>query len=342
MFNVRRSAVILLGTLFVLSTAAWGQGEPKKLTVAEAGRLFLYLPLYYAVERGFFTREGLDVNVLTAGRRDLAMKAVLSDEAFASVHDPIEAALARSRGADVKIIAPVVYAAANWLVADEDITEDPKTWQGKTIALSTPPTTQYSIFVEQVTKDGWKQVDRTTYQLKNDADPSHYLKVLFGAFGSDLSLMMTGKANMALMLEPGVSSLVIREHKHIIKNYPALIGPFLLSTINISEKTIKNDRPTVQKFVNALTRAYEEAYNHPDQLEAVAAKWFPNSDPNVTRSAVKNMIDARSFAPSTKFIESAYRKNLQYFAAGQPDSPALKVTFADIADTSFADQASAK
>src|SRR5436309_248602 len=79
----------------------------RKISIAEPGKLFLYIPLYYAIDRGYFAKEGLAVEMLTAGRRDLAMTAVIAGEAFASVHDPVEVALARSRGATVKIIAPV-------------------------------------------------------------------------------------------------------------------------------------------------------------------------------------------------------------------------------------------
>jgi NitT/TauT family transport system substrate-binding protein len=338
MARTRIAACIFIAVLGLFASPVIAQ-PAKKLTVAEAGRLFLYLPLYYAVEKGYFLKENLNVNVFTAGRRDLAMTSVVAGEAFASVHDPIEAALVRSRGADVKIIAPVVNAAANWLIADRGITDDPKTWRGKTIALSTPPNTQHSIFMQELRRGGWTEIDRTTYRLKGDSGSSD-LKILFGAFGADLSLMMSGQANMALMLEPGVSTLVIKANKHVIKDYPKIIGPFLLSTINIKAETIKSDRATVQKFVNALTNAYRDAYRAPQDLASVAGKWFPNTDAAVVQSAIKNMLEAKSFTGDTLFTKAAFQKNVEYFGLGTPGSPALKVQWEDIADTSFAEAAS--
>src|SRR5579872_7383297 len=144
---MRRSTAIttISSLLAAAATKPAISQEMKKLTVAEAGRLFIYMPLYYAIDQGFFRKEGLDVSMFTANRRDLAMKAVIAGESFASVHDPIEAVLAKSRGADVKIVAPVVDVAAIWLVGDTDITGDPKTWQGKTVAQATPPNTNYSM-----------------------------------------------------------------------------------------------------------------------------------------------------------------------------------------------------
>ena len=311
----------------------------RKITIAEPGKLFLYIPLYFAIDRGYFAKEGLDVEMLTAGRRDLAMTSVIAGQAFASVHDPVEAALARSRGAKVKIIAPVVIAPANWLVADPDITSDPKTWRGKTIALSTPPNTQYSIFMKELREGGWTQVDPTTYRLGADNDPAHYLKFLLGAFGADLSLVMTGKANMALMLEPGVSTAEQKAGKHMIKDYPALLGPFLFSSVNVSEETIQKDRETVQKLVNAMHAAFRYAYTHPDELAQAAMKRYPDIDPKIVDSGVKRMIKAKSFTTDVKFTKASFEKNMEYLAIGAPDSPALKVKWEDIADTSFAENA---
>jgi NitT/TauT family transport system substrate-binding protein len=312
----------------------------RKISISEPGKLFLYIPLYYAIDRGYFAKEGLEVEMITAGRRDLAMKAVIAGEAFASVHDPVEAALARSRGAKVKIVAPVVIAPANWLVGDQDISQDPKSWRGKVIALSTPPNTQYSIFMKELHETGWSQVDPTTYRLGADSDPANYLRILLGAFGADLSLVMTGRANMAVMLEPGVSTVEQKAGKHIIKDYPAILGPFLFSSINVAEETVQGDHETVQKMVTALGSAFRYAYAHPEDLAQVAMKRFPDIDPKIVESGVGRMIKAKSFTTDVKFTKASYEKNMEYLAIGQPDSPALKVKWEDIADTSFGDNAS--
>src|SRR5579872_4171985 len=189
-------AILYVSVLLVLAIAGPAssqQGEMKKLTVAEAGRLFIYMPLYYAIDKGFFKKEGLDVSMFTANRRDLAMKAVIAGESFASVHDPIEAALARSRGADVKIIAPVVDVAAIWLVGDQDITADTKTWKGKTAVLPTPPNTNYSMFMKDLRDSGWVAVDPVTYKMGNDNDPAHYVHIALGSWGTQLPVLMAGR-----------------------------------------------------------------------------------------------------------------------------------------------------
>lgn len=338
--GLKMAAAIFTVTLWAVSGAASGQAKLKKLTVSEAARHLNYVPFYYAVERGYFRKEGLDIEVFTANRRDLAMKAVIAGEAFASMHDPIEAALARSRGADVKIIAPVVSVALTFLVGDRDITADHNTWRGKKIALATPPNTNYSIFIKELRENGWTEVDKTTFRQKADNDPKNHLKILLGAWGTEMPLVMNGQANMALMLEPGVSTLVVKGGKQVIRDYPSVIGPMLFSSLQVSSETIKKDRATVQKFMNALTRAYADAYSNPADLAAVASKWFADAEPKIIKGAIDKFIESKSFSADTRFTKPAYEQNLYYFSLGFPGHPALAVKWEDVADTSFAENAS--
>jgi NitT/TauT family transport system substrate-binding protein len=338
-----RTLIVGIAMSFVTFAGASGSAHAqpalKRLTVSEAARHMNYTPFYYAIERGYFAKEGLEINLLTANRRDLAMKAVIAGEAFASIHDPIEAALARSRGADVKVVANVVNVALTFLVGDQDITGDPSTWRGKKVAVATPPNTNYSILIKELREKGWVEVDKTTFRLGADNDPKNHLKLMLGAWGTELPLVMNGQANMALLLEPGASTLVHKSGKHIIRDYPAIIGPMLFSGIQVSSEVIKNDRATVQKFLNALTRAYRDAYNNPADFAAVAAKWFADADPKIVRSAVDKFIQSKSFSTDAMFSKAGYQQNLYYFSLGFPDHPALAVKWEDIADTSFAENA---
>lgn len=338
--RIMRAILCVLALMVVtLSAPASSQTQLKKLTVAEAGRLFIYMPLYYAIDKGFFEKEGLDVSMFTANRRDLAMKAVIAGEAFASVHDPIEAALAMSRGAKVKIIAPVVDVAAVWLVGDSSVTGDTKTWMGKTAAVPTPPNTNYSLFVKELRDTGWTAVDPVTYRYGKDDNPAHYLKLAVGSWGTQLPVLMNGRANMGPVLEPDASTLVLKAHMHVIRDYPKLLGPFLFSSLNVSTETIQKDPETVQKFLNGLTKAYRYGSAHPDEFAAVAMKWFPQADPEVIKRAVNTMIQEKSFAPTTVVRKADFDKNQEYFGMAFPDSPALKVKWSDVADTSFAERA---
>jgi NitT/TauT family transport system substrate-binding protein len=312
---------------------------PKRLTVAVPGINFLYLAFLFAIDDGYFAREGLEVSLFTTGRRDLAMKAVMAGEAFATAIDPVEGAIARSRGAEVKLIAPVIITAAVWLVADKAITIDPTTWRGKTATLVMPPNTQYSLFLKELANGGWTAVDLNTYKLRDDTNPADYLKINVGAFGTDIVTMMAGRANMSAMLEPGVSTALLRGDKHVLHDYSAEADAFLFTAVHVMESSIRKDPETVQHFVTALTKAYRDMPSKTGAVVAAAVKAFPKTDPDLLWAAAQKMQHATPANTTALFTRAAYEKNLEYLALSQPTHPALGVKWDDIADTRFAEAA---
>ena len=88
--------------------------ENKKVTLPQAFQSMLYLPLYVAIDEGFFTQQGLDLTKETAGAPTVALSAVISGSAQFSIHGPEWTAIAASKGAPVNIIANVVNGAAVW------------------------------------------------------------------------------------------------------------------------------------------------------------------------------------------------------------------------------------
>src|SRR6185369_16429086 len=94
-----------------------------------------------------------------------------------------------------------------------------------------------------------------------------------------------------------------------------------------------------QKLVNAMSAAFRYAYTHPDDLAQVAMKRYPDIDPKIVESGVMRMIRAKSFTTDVLFTKASFDKNMEYLAIGQPDSPALKAKWEEVADTGFAESA---
>src|SRR4030088_421246 len=94
--------------------------ETKKVTLSQAFQSMLYLPLYVAIDEGFFTQQGLDLTKETAGAPSVAVSALISGSAQFSIHGPEWTAIAASKGAPVDIIANVVNGAAVWIATTPD------------------------------------------------------------------------------------------------------------------------------------------------------------------------------------------------------------------------------
>jgi len=87
-------AIALVAAL--LATPALAEG--KKVTLSQAFQSMLYLPLYVAIDQGFFTQQGLDLEKQTAGSPTVALNAVISKSADFSLHGPEWVAIAASKG----------------------------------------------------------------------------------------------------------------------------------------------------------------------------------------------------------------------------------------------------
>src|SRR3981189_1723835 len=99
-------------TTILLATPALA--ENKKVTLSQAFQSMLYLPLYVAIDEGFFTAQGLDLTKETAGAPTVALSAVISGSAQFSIHGPEWTAIAASKGAPVNIIPNGANGAAVW------------------------------------------------------------------------------------------------------------------------------------------------------------------------------------------------------------------------------------
>jgi NitT/TauT family transport system substrate-binding protein len=84
--------------------------ELKKVTVAHWGhsKILIYLPLYVAIDGGFFEKNGLDVRIKYSGNDDQVYATVLSGDAQFGVGDPAFTVVAGERGGKGKIIATLV------------------------------------------------------------------------------------------------------------------------------------------------------------------------------------------------------------------------------------------
>src|ERR1700756_4821111 len=91
-------------------------GGPQPVFVYQAFQSIQYLPLYVAIDKGFFEKNGLAVQKVTAGSGAAGVAAVIGSHADFSLQDPMTAVLANLKGATVVNVANVVAGVPVWIV----------------------------------------------------------------------------------------------------------------------------------------------------------------------------------------------------------------------------------
>ncbi|HUC52141.1 MAG TPA: ABC transporter substrate-binding protein [Xanthobacteraceae bacterium] len=258
----------------------------KKAVISQAFQSMLYLPLYVAMDQGFFAQQGLDLEKQTAGSPTVALNAVISKSADFSLHGPEWAAIAASKGAPVHIIANVVNGAAVWIAAEPDFKfGSVKDLKGEKIVTGTMPTTSTSLFIKLLKENGM--------------DASKDVEMIQVPIGTEPGPFMAHQAKVAVMYEPGLDQVVAKGMK-VVLGFPKLYGPYAFSAIAARNDV---DPDSAQRLVKGLEMAMRFIPANEARTIEIAKSEFPNLDPAVVEAAVKRMI-ADSVYPTSVDISA--------------------------------------
>jgi len=209
-----RKMLTALATALALSVASVSTtalAADKKVTISQAFQSMLYLPLYVAMDGGFFTKEGLDVAKQTAGSPSAALSAVLSGSAEFSLHGPEWTAVAAEKGADVDVIANVVNGAAVWIAVAPDVKfAGIKDVKGEVVVSGQMPTTSTSLFFRALKENGMSPSD---------------VKLMQVPLGSEIGPLVAGQSKIAVMYEPGLDQAVAKGMK-VVLSFTKLYGEY--------------------------------------------------------------------------------------------------------------------
>ena len=268
----------------------------KKVTVAHWGhsKILIYLPLYVAMDGGFFKKNGLEVSIKYSGNDDQVYATVLSGSAEFGVGDPAFTVIAGERGGNGKIIATLVGGLANWGVAKpgkfNKIT-DYKELEGLRISSFPSPSTTFTILTEIIKQNN----------LQNT-------KIVETPFGNELALLQRDEVDLAIMLEPNTSVAVSQGNK-VVFDLAKLYGPYLLTGVTSSDDYIYKNPDIVKKFYNSIDDAIKYCHTNIDSTITIAERNFPDVDSTVIINAVNRMINDNVIPMSAK-IDSVAFKNL--------------------------------
>src|ERR1700750_1803236 len=296
-----------------LTITAPAFAEGKKVVISQAFQSMLYLPLYVAIDEGFFTQQGLDVTKETAGAPTVALSAVISGSAQFSIHGPEWTAIAASKGAPVNIIANVVNGAAVWIATTPDFKfNDIKDIKGQKVVTGLMPTTSTSLFIKLLKENGM--------DAKTDVE------MIQVAAGSEPGPFVAKQADVAVMYEPGLDQAVAKGMK-VVFGFPKIYGAYAFSAV-----TARNDvDPGIaQRVVNGMEMAMRFMAKNEAKTVEIARKEFPTLDPVVVEAAVKRMLADGVYPTSVDITAEALKVSMDTQIAlgnlsAQPDYKAFVV-----------------
>jgi NitT/TauT family transport system substrate-binding protein len=283
------SAAALIAILLTAPALA----DNKKVTLSQAFQSMLYLPLYVAIDEGFFTAQGIDLIKETAGAPTVALSAVISGSAQFSIHGPEWTAIAASKGAPVNIISNVVNGAAVWIATSPDFKFDSiKDVKGQKVITGLMPTTSTSLFMKLLKENGM--------DAKSDVE------MIQVAIGTEPGPFVAKQADIAVMYEPGLDQAVAKGMK-VVLGFPKFYGAYAFSAVTARSDV---DPDTAQRVVNAMEMAMRFMAANEAKTVEIAKKEFPNLDPAVVEAAVKRMLADGVYPPSVDITADALKVSM--------------------------------
>ena len=119
------TGLMVFGVVSLFAGCGEKENEMTKVTLNEVAHSIFYAPQYVAMENGYFTQEGLDLDLVTGYGADKTMAAVISGEAQIGFMGAEASVYAYLEGANDPVInfAQGTQRAGNFLVAREEMTD---------------------------------------------------------------------------------------------------------------------------------------------------------------------------------------------------------------------------
>lgn len=321
---MHRAMTTLVSAALVAAALGARAAELKEIIVAEPVHNLGYLPLYIAVHKGYFAREGLAAKILTIESGSGHTNAVLSGQAFAFIGGPEHDAYAKIKGAELRSVVNVVDRGNVYF--DAAVGKGPKDrnfpayFKGKAIEAGIAGGTPNSI---------------TRYLLGTwGLDEKKDVTLLESTVAGTLAAVKAGQATIANAAEP-ILTQGIRQGiwEAPFYNVPKEMGPYAYSTLNVRLASIEKEPDTVRGFVKAVIAGLDETYAHPDEAAAIAAMEFPTMAPEDIKATLDRTfadelwshdgsISRQSWATAEKVVRGA-------------DILKSDVAYDDIIDTRF-------
>ena len=233
--------------------------------------------VYFALENGYFKRDGLDVQVTRYQGSPVAVRALLSGDADVVETGGDTALLAMEGGAPIDILLSPVARSTDVVVAKAPIASIADL-KGKSFAVSAPGSPGDVLGRLLLQKNG---VDPGQVQFVGLGSPADRVRALLGGKVDSTSATI-------LVIEPVLEAIAKGEVKVLAslgEQFPAIP----LSYIVAQESVIKSRRDAMVRFVRGYIEGLRWAQANPDEAARIGAKHIRETPVNVLTSGMREM-----------------------------------------------------
>ncbi|MBO8163205.1 MAG: ABC transporter substrate-binding protein [Brevibacillus sp.] len=281
--------------------AGCSSGDNHKVRIGEVTRSLFYAPQYVALEKGFFTEAGLEVELTTTWGGDKTMTTLLSD------------------GIDVALVGSETS-----IYVDQQGTDDPVinfaqlTQTDGTFLVYRKPVSSFSwdqlkgaVFLGQ-RKGGMPQMVGEFVLKKHGIDPHKDLELIQNVeFQNIASAYSSGTGEYVQLFEPTASQFEQEGIGYVVASFGKESGKVPYTVYMAKQSYIEKNRETIQKFTRAIHMGQQWVASHSAaEIAQVIAPYFEDIKPEILEKAVNRYKEQGSYATDPILDEDEWN-NLQ-------------------------------
>lgn len=283
------TAAMFLLSVFYSGIAA---AETQKVRLG-IGYALAYVPLYVAKEKGFFKKEGVDVEFVPIEIVPDMIQSIIGGSTDAGVGGTFALITFIAKGAPVSAVGYYGYGGNRIALAARKGSgiQSIKDLEGKSVAVQTG-TIAAQMWTNMVAAE---KIDTSKIDVKNIRNLDIPASVASGA----VDAIITWEPNPTTLEERGLVKVIQRAGKYQ-ESYGAVI---------FGNKFISENPKTVQKFLTAHFQASQFVRQHPKEAAEIAAKYVRGStvetlmksnahmvfDPRITSKSLQELGDDIKF-----------------------------------------------
>lgn len=312
----------------IISAPVSSQSALQHVTLNEVAHSIFYAPQYVAYELGYFTDEGIDLEIVTGFGADKVMTAVLSGEAEIGFMGSESTIYAYNEGANDYVVnfAQLTQRAGNFLVAREEMPDF--TWadlKGKNVLGGR--------------KGGMPEMVFEYILKQNGIDPAADLSIDQSIdFGSTAAAFSGGQGEFTVEFEPSATALEQEGVGYVVASLGVDSGYVPYTSYSAKSSYMEENPQIIQGFTNALQRGMDYVNSHSaKEIAAVIAPQFPDSDLDTITTIVDRYAQQDTWKENLVFEQESF--DLLQDILESAGELSQRAPYEDLVNTDFADTA---
>lgn len=323
---------LMLMLAFILCTTACNNKNDNLIRLNEVTHSIFYAPLYVAIEKGFFSDVGLEIELTNGGGADKSMSALLSGEADIGLFGPEATIYVNKQTTNdaPKIFGQLTKRDGSFIVSKTQINNF--TWndlRGKEIIGGRRGGVP-AMVLEYGMKQGGLKPGNT---LSSTVDTVLNLDVQFNLVASTFDSRTDDV--FCTMFEPTASEFNDSNRGYVVASVGALTGEIPYTAFSAKQSFLRNNKDKATKFLTAIVKSYN--YIKTTNLDEVASclvNQFPTTSKESIKKALQSYLDIDAWCDTPVMKETSLDKLQSIIMdAGELDA---KVAFDSVVDNTIA------